>query len=93
MLSAIAGNELFALFLNIVHDLTAQVADEEDWDEGPSDQTAHYRELRLCLATAVLDGDEELAASFAHRRSAAIAEAIRRRPQRASGPGIRRADG
>lgn len=74
MLSAVAANRVLGLFLNIVYDLTAYVGQAEDVYVNRPERIELYRQHRLRMATAILEGDEELAVLATRRCSAIVAE-------------------
>jgi DNA-binding FadR family transcriptional regulator len=76
MLSTVAGNKVLGLFLNIVYDLTAYVGQAEDVYVNRPERVELYRQHRLRMATAILEGDEELAVLATRRCSAIVAEWI-----------------
>ncbi len=77
MLSKVAGNKVLGLFLNIVYDLTAYVGQVEDVYINRPERVELYRQHRLRMATAILEGDEELAVLATRRCSGIVADWIR----------------
>lgn len=77
MLSKVAGNRVLSLFLNIVYDLTAYVGQAEDVYVNRPERVELYRQHRLRMATAIMEGDEELAVLATRRCSGIVADWIR----------------
>ncbi len=78
MLSKAAGNRVLSLFLNIVYDLTAYVGQAEDVYVNRPERVELYRQHRLRMATAIMEGDEELAVLATRRCSGIVADWIRK---------------
>lgn len=76
VLGAISGNRLLELFLSIIYDLTAFVGREEDVYVNRPERIELYRQHRIRMAAAILEGDEELAVLATRRCSAMVADWI-----------------
>jgi DNA-binding FadR family transcriptional regulator len=77
MLTSIADNRVLGLLLNIVYDLTAFIGQAEDVYVNRPERVELYREHRIRMATAIVEGDEELAVLATRRCSAMVAEWVR----------------
>jgi len=75
-LAAISGNRVLELFLGIVYDLTAFIGRDEDIYVNHPERIEAYRSHRNRMASAILEGDEELAVLATRRCSALVNEWI-----------------
>lgn len=70
----LAGNDVLNLFLQIVYDLTQFTSRDEDvWFEHPN-RVEVYRQQRLQMARAILEGDDEIARVASGRCSKLVAD-------------------
>lgn len=74
VLGAISGNRVLELFLSIVYDLSAFLGREEDVYINRPERVQLYREHRNRMATAILEGDEEMAVLATRRCSAIVTD-------------------
>ncbi|MDB5583587.1 MAG: hypothetical protein JWR80_8763 [Bradyrhizobium sp.] len=74
MLGAISGNRVLELFLGIVYDLSAFLGREEDVYINRPERIELYRTHRNRMASAIFDGDEEMAVLATRRCSAMVSE-------------------
>jgi DNA-binding FadR family transcriptional regulator len=70
VLGQASRNDVMSLFLEILYDLAATIRPEHDIYLGRPERIAMYRDRRMRIAEAVLDGDAEVAVLAAHRCSA-----------------------
>lgn len=70
----LCGNQVISLFLEILYDCSALLSPDEDIFRNHPDRVEEYRERRLKLAAALIDGDEEIATLAASRLAATAAE-------------------
>jgi GntR family transcriptional regulator, transcriptional repressor for pyruvate dehydrogenase complex len=67
LLGAASRNHVLALFLDILHDLAANIPPERDMFLGRPDRVIAYRQQRSRLVEAILDGDPTVAELLANR--------------------------
>ena len=70
----LCGNQVISLFLEILYDCGALLSPDEDIFRNRPDRVEEYREKRLKLAAALIDGDEEIAVVAATRLASSSAE-------------------
>ena len=73
LMSALSGNHVIALFLQILYDFSASLPRDEDMFRNHPERVAEYRAKRNRLAEALLAGDEEIAVVAAKRCAQASA--------------------
>jgi len=69
LLGAASRNHVLALFLDILHDLAANIPPERDMFLGRPERVNAYRQQRARLIEAILDGDPNVAELLANRTS------------------------
>jgi DNA-binding FadR family transcriptional regulator len=69
LLGAASRNHVLSLFLDILHDLAANIPPEHDIFLGRPERVKAYRERRARLIEAILDGDPNVAELLANRTS------------------------
>jgi len=69
LLGATSRNSVLALFLDILHDLAANIPPQHDIYLRHPERVLAYRERRRRLIEAILDGDPNVAELLAHRAS------------------------
>jgi GntR family transcriptional repressor for pyruvate dehydrogenase complex len=67
LLEELAGNNVLALFLEILLDCSALLSPDEDMFRNRPERVAEYRTKRNRLAEALIEGDEEMAVLAASR--------------------------
>ena len=72
LISALADNHAFALFLSILYDLVAQVSRDVDVYAHHQERIEQYQRQRNMMAAAILDGDEEMAVLATQRCSSIV---------------------
>ncbi len=74
LLGNAGGNKLLALFFSISYDLASRVRNREDIYMHRPDRVQAYRKMRNRLISAILEGDEQLAALEAERTTGTVIE-------------------
>lgn len=74
ILGAMSQNAVLILLLEILYDFTSQLRREQDVLINRPDRVRTYRKLRTKLATAILEGDIEMAELASHRCTKTIEE-------------------
>ena len=69
LIGAASRNSVLALFLDILHDLAANIRPEDDVLVGHPERVQAYRERRTRLIEAIIDGDPNVAELLAQRIS------------------------
>ena len=69
LLGAASRNHVLSLFLDILHDLAANIPPERDLFLGRPERVTAYRQQRARLIEAILDGDPNVAVLLSNRTS------------------------
>lgn len=77
LIGEMSGNSVLTLFLNILYDFTAVMRRDEDVLLNRPTRVETYRELRLRMARAILDGDEDYAIVSTRRCSDVVSDWMR----------------